>query len=243
VAGFSAVFCAWLMAHHGWSVPLALAAAVAGGAAIGMVNGLLTVRVGLPAFVVTLGMLFIARGGGYVLGGGREIYPLPDGVRRLASSPLGLPVSVWILLAVTIVGDLVLRRSGFGRRLYATGGNATAARLSGISTARVKLAAFVLTGMLSALAGLLLMAQVNAGDPQIGAGWELSVIAAVVVGGVSLYGGIGTVAGALLGVLFLQIVSTGLVIAKVDASLQPVASGVVMIAALALDVLRRRRIG
>ena len=97
--------------------------------------------------------------------------------------------------------------------------------------------------MLSALAGLLLMAQVNAGDPQIGAGWELSVIAAVVVGGVSLFGGIGTVAGALLGVLFLQIVSTRLVIAQVDASLQPVASGVVIIVALALDVLRRRRIG
>lgn len=241
VAGFSAVFAAWLMTQAGWSVALALVAALLAGAAIGMINGLLTVRVGLPAFVVTLGMLLVAKGGGYVLSNGRQIYPIPDGVHSLASSLLGLPISVWILLVATVVGDIVLRRSGYGRRVYATGGNALAARLSGISTARVKLAAFVLTSTLSALAGILLMAQVKAGDPQIGTGWELSVIAAVVVGGVSLFGGVGTVAGALLGVLFLQIVSTGLVIVKVDATLQPVVSGAIMIVALAIDSWRRKR--
>ncbi len=178
-----------------------------------------------------------------MLSDGKQVYPLPEGVSKLSSQLLGLPVSVWIFVALGLIAELVVRRSGFGRRLYATGGNAEASLLAGIRTDGIKIAAFMATGALAALSGVLVMSQLNAGDPQIGTGWELSVIAAVVVGGVSLRGGVGTVAGALLGVLFLQVISSGLVVSGVEATLQPVAVGVVMIAALALDQLRQRRYG
>lgn len=159
----------------------------------------------------------------------------------ILNSDRGLPLALIILLAFVVGFQLITTRTVFGRHLYATGGNAEAAQLAGIRTDRVKIAAFAITGCLAALAGVLLMARLRSGDPQIGIEWELSVIAAVVVGGVSLRGGIGSVAGALLGVLFLQVVSTGLVIAGVESALQPVAVGVVMIAALAVDQLRRTR--
>ena len=241
VASLGAVVAAVLMTRAELPIAVAIALALCVGLGVGLVNGLLTVKVGLPALIVTLGMLFAARGGAYVISDGREVYPLPDGVRALAGSILGLPLSVWVFAALALVADAVVRRSGFGRRLYATGGNAEAAQLAGIRTDRVKIAAFAITGCLAALAGVLLMARLRSGDPQIGIEWELSVIAAVVVGSVSLRGGIGSVAGALLGVLFLQVVSTGLVIAGVESALQPVAVGVVMIAALAVDQLRRTR--
>jgi ribose transport system permease protein len=224
-------------------VPLAVVLAVLVGAGVGLINGMLVVKLRLPALIVTLGMLFIARGAAYVLSQGKQVYPLPHGIAKLSSQVLGLPVSVWIFVVLGLVAELVTRRSGFGRRLYATGGNEEASLLAGIRTDRIKLSAFVATGALAAFSGVLVMSQLHAGDPQIGTGWELSVVAAVVVGGVSLRGGVGTIAGALLGVLFLQVVSSGLVVAGVEATLQPVAVGVVMIAALALDQLRQRRYG
>lgn len=241
VAALGAVGAALLMHHESWPVPLAVAGGVAIGLLVGLVNGLLTVKLRLPALIVTLGMLFAARGAAYVLSSGRQVYPLPHGAGALADSVAGLPVSVWIFLALALVAEVALRRSGFGRRVYATGGNAEASLLAGIRTDRIKIAAFVITGGLAALAGVLVMAQLGSGDPQIGTDWELSVIAAVVVGGVSLRGGVGTIAGALLGVLFLQVITSGLVVSGVEATLQPVVIGSVMIAALALDQLRQHR--
>ncbi len=243
VAALGAVVAAILMSDHGLPIPLAVVAAVALGLLIGLVNGLLTVKVGLPALIVTLGMLFAARGLAYVISGGTQVYPLPDGVRTLSDRVLGLPMAIWVFVVLALVADLAMRRSGFGRRLYAVGGNREAAQLAGIRADRVKLAAFMLTGALAALAGVLVMAQLGSGDPQIGMNWELAVIAAVVVGGISLRGGVGSIAGALLGVLFLQVVSSGLVVSGVEATLQPVAVGTVMIAALGIDQVRHRRFG
>lgn len=243
VAALGAVVAAILMSDHGLPIPLAVLAAVVLGLLIGLVNGLLTVKVGLPALIVTLGMLFAARGLSYVISGGTQVYPLPDGVSVLSDRVLGLPMAIWIFAVIALVADVAMRRSGFGRRLYAVGGNREAAQLAGIRADRVKLAAFMLTGALAALAGVLVMAQLGSGDPQIGMNWELAVIAAVVVGGISLRGGVGSIAGALLGVLFLQVVSSGLVVSGVEATLQPVAVGTVMIAALGLDQVRHRRFG
>lgn len=243
VAALSAIVAAQLMTS---SLPLvlALAAGVGVGAGVGLVNGVLTVKVGLPAFIVTLGMLFVARGAALVIPrGGQPIYPLPDAVTEIGKgSLLGLPLVVWVLLALVVLADLVLRFSAYGRRLYATGGNVNTAALAGINTDRVKMSAFVVVGTLSSVAGLLVMSRLGRGQPTIGVGWELQVIAAVVVGGLSLFGGIGTIFGAFLGVLFLQIVTTGLVFMGVDASLQPVAIGVVMIVAVSLDHWRLRRL-
>lgn len=239
VAGLGAVFSALLMADLGLPVAVAVLGGLLAGGLVGLVNGLLTVHVGIPAFLVTLGMLFAAKGLTFVLSSGQQIYPLPDGVALLAAEPFGLPVSVWVFVAVVLIGDLLLRKSTYGRRVYAIGGNEKATRLSGINTKRTRVAGFVATGALAAAAGVLLMARLGSGDPQIGSGWELTVIVAVVVGGVSLFGGIGTVVGALVGLLFLQVLSTGLVITGFDATLQPAVLGVVLIAALGLKALVR----
>lgn len=136
-----------------------------------------------------------------------------------------------------IIGDSSLRKTVFGRQVLATGGNCEVARIAGINTDLVKMSCYVLTGM---LAGMLLMAQLNVGQPEIGMGWELDVIASVVIGGVSLFGGIGTVMGTFFGLLIMQVVRSGLIVAGVNTHWQTVSVGVIMIVAVSLDLLRRR---
>lgn len=244
VASLGAIVSGLLMADAGLPIPVAMVGGVVAGAVVGLVNGVVTTKVGIPAFVTTLSMLFIARGISYVLSGGDPVYPLPDGVGTLARTDiLDLPSSIWIFLVLVVVFDLAMRRTTMGRIAYATGGNPRTSRLAGIDTDRVRIAAFVLTGALAALAGVVLMSNLRRADPSIGLGWELNVIAAAVVGGVRLGGGSGTILGVFLGLLFLQVIGTGLVIAGVDATLQPVVSGVVMVAAVGLDMVRRGRFG
>ena len=244
VAGMGAIVSGVFIAEVGVPIPLAMILGVVAGGTIGLVNGVVTTKVGIPAFVTTLSMLFVARGISYVVSGGDPVYPLPSDVTILAKTDiLGLPSAIWIFLLLVLVFDLAMRRSTAGRIAYATGGNARTSRLAGIDTDRVKIAAFILTGALSAFAGVMLMSRLGRADPSIGLGWELNVIAAAVVGGVRIGGGAGTIAGAFLGLLFLQVIQTGLVIVGVDATLQPVVSGLVLITAVGLDMLRRRRFG
>jgi ribose transport system permease protein len=241
VAGMAAIVAGLLMSSVGLPIPLAILIAVACGAFCGLINGILTTKAGIPAFVVTLSMLFVAKGIGYVLSGGDPVYPLPDGVTLLAKTDVfGLPSSVWILLILMFLFDQFMRRASWGRIAYATGGNARTSRFAGIDTDRVKIAAFVLTGSLAAFAGVLLTSRLGRADASIGLGWELIVLAAAVVGGVRLNGGAGTIAGAFLGLLFLQVIQTGLVFAGVDALLQPVVSGSVLVLAVAYGAFRRK---
>jgi ribose transport system permease protein len=128
----------------------------------------------------------------------------------------------------------------YGRRVLATGGNVEVARIAGIATQKVKIACYAASGISAALAGMLLMAQLNVGQPELGLGWELEVIASVVIGGVSLFGGIGTIAGTVLGLLLMQVVRSGLIVTGVNTHLHTVAVGVIMIAAVGVDLLRRR---
>jgi ribose transport system permease protein len=240
VAGMAAIVAGLLMTSVGLPIPLAMLIAVACGACSGFINGVLTTKAGIPSFVVTLSMLFVAKGIGYVLSGGDPVYPLPPGATLLAKTDiLGLPSSVWILLILVFIFDQIMRRASWGRIAYATGGNARTSRFAGIDTDRVKIAAFVLTGSLAAFAGVVLTSRLGRADPSIGLGWELIVLAAAVVGGIRLSGGAGTIAGAFLGLLFLQVIQTGLVFSGVDAVLQPVVSGTVLVLAVAYDVSRR----
>lgn len=242
VAGMGAIITGVLMRDAGLPVPLAMVGGVLCGALVGLANGVMTMKIGIPAFVTTLSMLFIAKGIGYVLSGGDPVYPLPDGAGTLARTELlGVPSSIWIFLLVVVVFDLGLRFTTWGRIAYSTGGNPFTARLAGINTVRVKISAFVLTGALASFAGVMLVSRMQRADASVGLGWELNVIAAVVVGGVALGGGVGTIAGAFLGLLLLQVVVQGLVTVGVNSSLQPVISGIVMISAVAFDLYRRRR--
>jgi ribose transport system permease protein len=241
VAGLCAIICAWLMTKTGWPVSVSIFAGVLTGGLVGLVNGWLTVVIGLPAFITTLGMMYIARGLNYLICAGYPIYPLPDSVKKFgAADTLGTSWSFVIFLVLVILVDCGLRWTTLGRMIYATGGNQEVARLAGINTVRVKVGCFVATGMLAGLGGILLMSRIAVGQPEIGTGWELEVIASVVIGGVSLFGGMGTVAGTLLGLTIMQVIRNGLVSTSVNTHWQTVAVGFIMILAVGVDLLRRR---
>lgn len=242
VAGLAAVASAKLMTAVALPVPVALMCGVLVGALIGLVNGLVVVRLRVPAFIQTLGMLFIGQGLIQVVTLGYPVYPLPPVIGEIgqASVFFGLGWSFVFFGALALAADFTLRRTVLGRNCYAVGGNVEVARLVGINTARYKIGAFVFVGALSAIAGMFVMSDLASGTTSIGNGWELIVIASVVVGGVSLFGGTGSVAGGLLGMLLLQVVQSGLVISGVSANWQQIAVGVIMVAAVGLDVLRRR---
>jgi len=242
VAGLCAVASGWLMTDGSLPVAVALALGLGLGALLGLVNGLVVVRLGIPAFIATLGMFYSARGLDFIITNGYPVYPLPDVVGEIGAAEVvfGVGWSLVILVVLGIVADLVLRRTTIGRNLYATGGNKEIARLVGINTDLYKIACFAITGMLAALAGLLVMASLASGSTTIGQGWELIVIAGVVVGGVSLFGGVGTVAAGLIGMVVLQVVQSGLVVSGVSPNWQTVAVGFVMVLAVGLDLLRRK---
>jgi ribose transport system permease protein len=241
VAGLCAVASSWLMKYKGWPMEAGLAAGLAVGALAGVFNGVMAVRVGIPAFITTLGMLYIARGFNYLLCQGYPVYPIPESLKAFGKAePLGLSWSFMILIAVVLVSELCLRKTVWGRCVYATGGNKEVARIAGINTNRVKIGCYTLTGALAGLAGMLMMMNLNVGQPEIGTGWELEVIASVVIGGVSLFGGVGTTIGTFLGLLTMQVVRSGLVMTHVNTHWQTVAVGVIMITAVGFDLVRRR---
>ncbi len=241
VAGLGAIIFGWMMKEAGWPILAAIVAGLLAGAICGLINGLLTVKVGLSAFIATLSMLFVARGVNYVITSAYPIYPLPEQIGRFGkSTPLGASWGFLLFAILVVIGDFVLRNTTFGSMVKATGGNKQAARISGIRTNLVKIACFVLTGALAAAGGMLVVARIKTAEPQIGVGWELEVIASVVIGGVSFFGGIGTVFGTFLGCVLIQVVRSGLVIARVSAQWQNTAVGMILIAAVVVDKLRRQ---
>lgn len=242
VAGLSAVVAAKLMTALALPVPLALLGGLGCGMLLGLVNGLVVVRLGIPAFIQTLGVLFVGQGLIQVVTNGYPVYPLPESVVAIGRTNLGFGLgwSFAFFIVAVIVADFTLRKTVIGRNMYATGGNREVARLVGIDTARYKIAAFMTVGGLSAIAGMFVMADMSSATTTIGSGWELVVIAGVVVGGVSLFGGAGTVVGGVIGILLLKVVQSGLVIIGISSNWQQIAVGVIMVLAVGLDILRRR---
>lgn len=241
-AGLAAVVSGKLMTALGWPVPAALLGGLLCGCTVGLINGLSVVGLRIPAFIQTLGMLFIGQGLIQLVTGGYPVYPLPASVGQLGQSAVvaGLGWSFMFFLLAAVAADILLRHSVIGRNMYAVGGNALVADLVGIPTRRYRIAAFVVVGALSSIAGMFVMADLASATTGIGSGWELVVIAGVVVGGVSLFGGAGTVIGGLIGVLLLQVVQSGLVTTGVSANWQQIAVGLIMILAVGLDTARRR---
>ncbi|MGY1641988.1 ABC transporter permease [Geodermatophilus sp. SYSU D00703] len=205
------------------------------GGLVGWVNGVLTARLLIPSFLVTLGMLGVARGVSLLLTNTKPVVITnPEYFAIFGEGYIaGIPAPIaWTILAF-VVGGLLLHGSSFGRRVFATGGNATAARYSGINTKRTTTTAFVLTGMLAGLAALVLTARSHAARPDFAAGLELDVIAAVILGGTSLFGGRGLILGTLLGSLIIGVLNNGLVLLGVSSALQLIIKGVIIVAAVA----------
>ena len=232
---------AWLTVQ-GVPVPMAILLTLLLGLLIGSGNGALVTFLGINPLIATLGTMSIARGLALVITEGYNISSLPDSFTQLGEQgPLKLPWMVWITLALIILGDLALRRTRFLRQVYYIGGNERAARVSGIPVDGMRVFTYMLSGTLAALAGILLVARLSTAVPTAGAGLELTVIAAAVIGGASLAGGEGSVLGAVLGIAFLSIISNALTLLSVSIFWQIVVTGVVLIAAVSIDVLLRRR--
>lgn len=246
VMAFSALIIAWLAgtstqaSGYAISGEAALMVAVLLGATVGMINGALVVRLQINSFIATLAMYIGIRGLALALTEGRAIYNLPPIFGFIAtSSLLGVPVLVMILVLTYLVFHFVLSRTRFGRYLYLIGGNVTAAHRSGIPVDRTLYLVFILSGVLSGLAGWLMAARTNGATPNIGTGMLFDVFAAVVIGGVSLRGGIGRLSGVFAGVLLLSAISTAINIIGIGPYfLQVIRGGLVLLAVL-LDSLRR----
>jgi ribose transport system permease protein len=220
------------------AIPLALAA----GGLLGAVNGLLIVKGKMPPFVATLAMLSVARGLTLVYTQGRPIAGIDERFIFLGSgSVLGIPMPVLIMLAVFALGWLTLRYTRFGNYVMATGGNPEIGRLAGIPTGRILVSVYVISGVTAALGGILLTARLWSAQPNAAVGLELDAIAASVLGGVSLFGGVGSLTGTLAGAFILGILSNGLNLMGVPSFYQQVIKGVVLILAVMLDLFTKRR--
>jgi ribose transport system permease protein len=236
----SSVLSVGLVQFQGWPPELAILAALVAGLVIGLVNGLAVTKLKIPALIATLATMTIARGLAYIYSGGTNIAPVPRiFVDLQASRIFGVPGVIVLTLALALIAQIVLSRTQFGRSVYATGGNPLAARLAGIKTERVIIATFMISGLMAAIAGLLITARFEAGAATAAQGMELAVIAAVVIGGVSLFGGEGNMSGMLLGVLLLGLVQNAVNLLNVPPNWDSVVSGLVIAAAAALDVYRR----
>ena len=234
-AALSAVIGADLM-QRGLPSLLAVAAALAVGGLAGLVNGLLITRVQLAPFIVTLGTMTFYRGLALSYTGGQPILSLPDSFKStLGGVVFGLPIPLLAALILVLVFTLILRYTKTGQYILAIGGNAEAVRLSGINTERFVTLTYVISGVLAAFAALVLIAQLGAAEPILGNGWELSAIAASVVGGTSLAGGKGNVVGALLGALLLSMLQNVLTLLGVQAFYQLLATGLIIIGAMVID--------
>ena len=241
VLALSSVLGVVLATQAGLPVVVAALLALATGAGIGLVNGLFVTLLRIPALIATLAMMSITRGVAYLISDGRNIAPVPRAyVEIQAWRILGVPFVILFTVLVGVLAHFVLTRTRFGREIYATGGNAVAARLAGIRTNRVVLFAYMISGFAAALGGLMITARLEAGAATAGFGYELTVISAVVIGGVSLFGGEGKIAGVLLGVILLGLVQNAVNLLNVPPNYDYVVSGAVIAAAAALDVYRRR---
>ncbi len=224
------------------SVTLGALAALAFAAAVGLFNGLVVTRLRINSLIATIATMMILQGSVYLYT--REAVQNKhqlDAFTAIGAGYVGpIPIPVILAAVIFVLGYVALRFTMFGRYLYAVGANQKAARLSGLRAERLKVIAFVITGLCVGVAGLVLCSLMNAGQPTAGRGFELTVIAAVILGGTSLAGGRGTLVGTLLGVLLLKVIDNGIIILRWNQDLQMVVPGVVIVLATWLDIIRRK---
>ena len=224
------------------SVTLGALAALAFAAAVGLFNGLVVTRLRINSLIATIATMMILQGSVYLYT--REAVQNKhqlDAFTAIGAGHVGpIPIPVILAAVIFVLGYVALRFTLFGRYLYAVGANQKAARLSGLRAERLKIVAFVITGLCVGVAGLVLCSLMNAGQPTAGRGFELTVIAAVILGGTSLAGGRGTLVGTLLGVLLLKVIDNGIIILRWNQDLQMVVPGIVIVLATWLDIIRRK---
>jgi ribose/xylose/arabinose/galactoside ABC-type transport system permease subunit len=242
VAALAGCLSGLVIKDHGFSVPLGILAGVLAGLTCGLINGLLATKGRIPSFIVTLGMMLAARGAAHLLTGGATITGLPEGFRFLGGTESWyVPFIVTLLIGGSFAVFLIYTR--FGREIYATGGNLTGARLSGIPVDRVRIGAFTLGGMLAGFGGVLMASRAGVATPTMAEGMELDAIAACVVGGASLMGGEGGAVGALIGALIIGTLVNICQLNGMSDEWQRIVVGVLIVVLVFFDNMRKRRAG
>ncbi|WP_305985811.1 ABC transporter permease [Roseibium sp. MMSF_3544] len=231
-----------LLLLAGVPIPVAVVLGLVLGAVAGLANGILITVIGINPLVATLGTMSIARGIALVLTEGFSVSSLPPAFGYIGKASLfGIPLLVILTLSLIVLFDLAVRHTRFFRQIYFIGANEKAAMLSGIAVNRVRIIAYILTGTLAALAGVLLASRLMSGTPTAGNALELQVLAAAVIGGASLRGGEGTILGAFLGVVFVALINNAMTMLAVSIYWQMIVIGAVLVCAVALDMLVRRQ--
>jgi len=244
VVALTSVSLGYFIVGAGLPLPVAILAALGVGALVGLINGALVVRTGVASFIVTLGMLGIARGVALGTSGGATQSGFPSAFLAIGQGRLlGIPIPVWIAAVIAIAAHIVLSRTVLGRHVYFLGSNQEAAILSGIAVNRLKFFIFILCSTLAAAASVIETARLSTAQPAAGAGYELLAIGAVIIGGASLLGGEGTILGTVLGTILLGVISNGLVLLGISAFWQQAVSGTIIILAVTLNTYRQRKAG
>lgn len=238
LAGVSAA----LFAHPGqFPIFVPILVGIAVGVGVGLLNGIGVAFGAIPSFIMTLGTLTAVRGVALMASGGAPVADLSPEFRAIASGrPFGIPALAIYFVIIAIAAAFVLRKTVFGRRVYALGGNQLAAEVSGINVKRLTVAPFVIAGLLAGLCGVLLASRTFTGSPTAGASYELDAIAAVVIGGVSMSGGRGRVFGVVLGALMIAVIANGLDILGIDSNAQMLIKGSIIVLAVLIDVKTRK---
>ena len=231
--------CTVMIAWGGFPTWLAFILSLSIGLFYGAVNGIIITKLKMPPFIVTLAALNILRGISYLVTGGRPVIIADDAFQKIGGGFWrGIPLPAFYVAALFVLFWFILNRTKYGRRVYAVGGNITAARYSGIDTDKVIIIAYIFTGIMASFAGILLSSRLNSGQPTIGDGAELDAIAACVVGGISMTGGAGTLFGTLLGAFIIGIISNILNLLGVNSFAQLVVKGLIILVAVYIDSLR-----
>jgi ribose transport system permease protein len=243
IAGLAAIVTSYLIVKVSFPVIPSVLIGLATGVGAGYLNSRLVLALKVPAFLATIGTMYIFRGLCVFISGGYTIYPLPKEIEVIgAATPFGLSVAFLIFLLVAFIGELVLRSTVWGLCVQATGSDREVAFNLEVNVDKINISTYVLCGTLSAISGLMLMARLITGQPNIGLGWELNAITAAAIGGVSLFGYEGSILGASLGVIFIQIIQNGLITIGFSPYLQSVVVGSILVITAVIDVRRKARL-
>lgn len=230
------------VARYDLPIPVAVLLGICAGAAVGVFNGLVVAKTTIPAFIVTLATMNIAKGLAYVYTGGSPVRVVSDEWQFIgAGYAAGVPTPVWLLLLILVLTGVIMNKTRLGRHMYAVGGNPQAAVFSGINVERVKFLVHVFTGVMAGIAGVVLASRMYSGQPTAGEGAEMDAIAAVVVGGTSMQGGSGKIGGTIIGGLIIGVLNNGLNLMNVNSFWQYVVKGIVILLAVFIDFFRTRK--
>jgi len=236
IAGFAGVGAAILMTQYSMNPVLAAILMCILGALLGIVNGVFISKLDVPPFIATLGMMVSIRGLAYIITGGLPVFGFDQSFTKLGQGYLGpIPIPVIIMAITFVLGAVFLAKTRAGRHIYGVGGNEEASRLSGVNVIKIKLLVYFVGGLTSALAGLVMLARTNSGQPNAGEGYEMDVITSVVLGGISMNGGQGRLGMVIIGVLIMGVLSNGMTMLGINEFVQKFIRGLVLIAAVALN--------